>query len=146
MGQKSGLLGRDGGQDELCARGGHDEQRDAAQPHQGRAEEPDAGNGPAGQDLPQGDRYAGIDRHRPRPQHGGKAAGPRPEAVEESGPEQAEACPGGEALPEHEGRSKQPRHRRPDAENGPAGGRDDDGGAPQLLLGNLPLRPHASVS
>ena len=36
--------------------------RDAAQPHQRRAEEPDAGNGPAGQDLPQGDGCAGIDR------------------------------------------------------------------------------------
>ena len=46
----------------------------------------------------------------------------------------------------HEGRSEQPRHRRPDAEDGPASRRDDDGGAPQLLLRHLPLRPQASVS
>ena len=59
MGQKPGLLGRDGGQKELRTRGRHDEQRDAAQPQQGCPEQPDAGNGPAGQDLPQGPPLTG---------------------------------------------------------------------------------------
>ena len=99
-----------------------------------------------GKHLTHRQRNAGVDRYGPFPQHGGEAAGPRPEAVDQEAPEQAETRPGGDALPEHEGRSEQPRHRRPDAEDGPASGRDDDGGAPQLLLRHLPLRPQASVS
>lgn len=72
-----GLLGRDGGQKELRARGCHDEQRDAAQPQQGRPEQPDAGNGPAGKHLTHRQRNAGVDPLRSVPQHGGEAAGPR---------------------------------------------------------------------
>ena len=146
MGQKPGLLGRDGGQKELRARGCHDEQRDASQPQQGCPEQPDTGNGPAGKHLPHRQRNAGVDRYGPFPQHSSKAAGPRPEAVDQKAPEQAETRPSDNALPEHERRSEQPRHRRPDAEDGPASGRDDDGGAPQLLLRHLSLRPQASVS
>ena len=146
MGQKPGLRGRDGGQTALRARGRHDEQRDAAQPQQGCPEQPDAGNGPAGKHLTHRQRNAGVDRHGPFPQHSSEAAGPRPEAVDQKAPEQAETRPSDNALPEHEGRSEQPRHRRPDAEDGPASRRDDDGGAPQLLLRHLSLRPQASVS
>ena len=90
MGQKPGLLGRDGGQKELRARGCHDEQRDASQPQQGCPEQPDTGNGPAGKHLPHRQRNAGVDRYGPFPQHGGEAAGPRPEAVDQKAPEQAE--------------------------------------------------------
>ena len=67
VGQKPGLLGRDGGQKELRARGRHDEQRDAAQPQQGRPEQPDAGNGPAGKHLPHRQRNAGVDCYGPFP-------------------------------------------------------------------------------
>ena len=87
MGQKPGLLGRDGGQKELRARGCHDEQRDASQPQQGCPEQPDTGNGPAGKHLPHRQRNAGVDRYGPFPQHSSKAAGPRPEAVDQKAPE-----------------------------------------------------------
>ena len=84
MGQKPGLLGRDGGQKELRTRGRHDEQRDTAQPQQGCPEQPDAGNGPAGKHLTHRQRNAGVDRYGPFPQHSSEAAGPRPEAVDQS--------------------------------------------------------------
>ena len=77
--QEPGLLGWDGRQKELRTRGCHDEQRDAAQPQQGRPEQPDTGNSPAGKHLPHRQRNAGVDRYGPFPQHGGEAAGPRPE-------------------------------------------------------------------
>ena len=108
MGQKPGLLGRDGGQKELRTRGRHDEQRDAAQPQQGRPEQPDAGNSPAGKHLTHRQRNAGVDRYGPFPQHGGEAAGPRPEAVDQKAPEQAETRSGGDACQNTKGAANSP--------------------------------------
>ncbi len=146
VGQKPGLLGRDCGQKELRARAATMSSETPPSRSRGVRSSRYTGNGPAGKHLPHRQRNAGVDRYGPFPQHSSKAAGPRPEAVDQKAPEQAETRSGGDALPEHEGRSEQPRHRRPDAEDGPASRRDDDGGCAAAPARSLIAEAPASVS